>query len=129
MFSLQSIKAWLLSKRPKPLSELLSVEFDDESVKVHVLGKLDPAWNQEFSWADISRVCFKDEGLYSSDSIIIQLNGRERPVIVPIEAKSGTEFFGTLTKRGYFPEEVWRRAIGETAGGIHCWPPLESNKT
>jgi hypothetical protein len=129
MFSLQSIRTWLLSRRPKPLSELLTVEFDDARVKVRVLEKLDPAWNQEFVWADISRVCFKDEGLYSSDSIIIQLNGREKPVVVPSEAKGGSEFFGALTERGYFPEEVWRRAMGETSEAMHCWPPLESKKS
>lgn len=129
MLSLQSIRIWLLSKRPKALSELLAVELDDARVKVLVLEKLDPTWNQEFVWADISRICFKDEGLHSSDSIIIQLNGREIPVVVPIEAKGGSEFFEALTERGYFPEELWRRAIGETSGAMHCWPPLESKKS
>lgn len=50
MFSLQSIKAWFLSRRLKPLRELLGVEFDDARVKVLVLTRLDPAWNQEFVW-------------------------------------------------------------------------------
>lgn len=71
-----------------------------------VLDKLAPDWNQDFAWSDITRVCFKDEGLYASDSIIVQLNGRERPVVVPSEAKGGDEFFGALTERGYFPEEI-----------------------
>jgi len=128
MFSLQSIKAWFLARRPKPMSELLTVEFDDARVRVLVLAGLDPAWNQEFVWADIVRVCFKDEGLYTSDSIIIQLHGRERPVVVPSEAKGGSEFFGALSERGYFPQEVWQRATGETSGAMHCWPPLESKK-
>ena len=128
MFSLKSIKAWFLSRRPKPFSELLSVQFDDDRVKVLVLERLDPALNQDFAWADISRVCFKDEGLNSSDSIIIQLNGRERLVVLLSEVKGGSEFFGALTERGYFPEEVWRRAIGETGGSIHCWPPLDIKK-
>ena len=128
MLGLQSIRTWLLSRRPKPLDELLAVEFDDACVKVLVLDKLDPAWNQEFVWSDITRVCFKDEGLFTSDSIIVQLKGRERPVVVPSEARGGSAFFGALTERGYFPEEVWRRAIGETSGAIHCWPPLESKK-
>lgn len=128
MFSLASIKAWFLSRRPKPLSELLSVQFDDVRVKLLVLDRLDPEWNQDFAWGDITRVCFKDEGLYASDSILVQLNGRERPVAVPSEAKGGSEFFGALTERGYFPEEVRRRAIGETGGGIHCWPPLDSKR-
>lgn len=77
MFSLQGIKTWLRSRRPTPLNELLAVEFDDARVKLRVLGELDPAWNQEFIWADITRVCFKDEGLYTSDSIIVQLKDPE----------------------------------------------------
>ena len=128
MFSLQGIKAWLRSRRPTPLNELLAVEFDDACVKLRVLGKLDPAWNQEFAWADITRICFKDEGLYASDSIIVQLKDRESPVVVPSEARGGDDFLGALTERGYFPEEVWLRAMRETSGAIHCWPPLDSEK-
>jgi hypothetical protein len=128
MFSLQAIRAWLFSRRLKPLDELLAVEFDNACIKVLVLDRLDPAWNQEFVWTDITRVCFKDEGLYTSDSIIVELKGRARPVVVPTEAKGGSEFFGALTGRGYLPEEVWRRATGEANGAIHCWPPLESKE-
>jgi hypothetical protein len=49
MVSLKRIKAWLRSRRPKPLSELLSVQFDDDRGRVLVLDKLDPAWNQDFA--------------------------------------------------------------------------------
>lgn len=125
MFTAKNIKAWFLSRRPKPLNELLSVQCDDDGVKILVLDRLYPASNQDFAWGDIARICFKDGGLYSSDFIIIQLRGRE-PVVVPTEAAGGSEFLGALAERGYFPEEVWRRAVGETGGGIHCWPPLES---
>ena len=115
MFTAKNIKAWFLSRRPKPLSELLSVQFDDDGVKILVLDRLYPASNQDFAWGDIVRICFKDGGLYSSDFIIIQLRGREQPVVVPTEAAGGSEFPGALTERGYFPEEVgdarWRHPL------------------
>ena len=105
-----------------PLDQLLSVEFDNDEVRVMVLEKMDAEWNQKFLWTDIRRVCFKDEGLYSSDSIRIELKDRQSPVVVLTEARGGTAFFGALTERGYFPEEVWRRAMGETGGATYCWP-------
>jgi hypothetical protein len=124
---LDKLLGWFSSRRRKPLSELLAVQFDDVEVHVVVLEKLDLEWNQTFAWADIKRVCFKDEGIYSSDRILIELAGHIQLAVVLTEAKGGTEFLGALTDRGYFPEEVWRRAIGETGGGMHCWPPLEKD--
>mgnify|MGYP003704657353 CR=1 FL=1 len=106
----------------KPLSELLAVEFDDQEVRVRVIEKLEPAWNQSFKWSEVERVCFKDEGMSGSDILFISLKGRPQPVAVLTEAKGGSEFFGQLTERGLFPEEVWRKAIAATDGGMHCWP-------
>jgi hypothetical protein len=123
---LKNIKAWFNSRRPRRLSELLSIQFNDHEIQVVVLEKLDVTWNQKFFWADIRRVCFKDEGLYSSDLLVIQLNDMDQRAVIPIEAQGGSEFFGALTERGYFPEDVWRAAMGETGGRVHCWPPLES---
>lgn len=117
--------SWLRSRKPKALSELLSVRFDERQVKVVVLDRLEPAWNQTFLWTDIRQVCFMDGGLYSSDVILIHLHSRSHPAAVLTEASGGAKFFGALTERGYFPEEVWRRAMGETGGAMHCWPPLE----
>lgn len=114
---------WWRARR-RPLSERLAVRFDEAGVRVVVLGGLDAEWNQSFLWADIQRVCFMDQGLYASDCILVSLNGREKPAVVLTEAQGGSEFLGALTTRGYFPEEVWRRAMGETGGGMHCWPPL-----
>jgi hypothetical protein len=83
--------------------------------------------NQSFRWEQIERVCFTDEGLYSSDRISIELKGGLKPVVVLTEALGGNEFFGALTERGYFPQEVCRRAMGETGGATHCWPPQPSS--
>lgn len=120
---LRRLSDWWAARRPKPLNQLLAVEYDEAEVRVRVLERLQPDWNQSFRWCDVARVCFKDAGLYSSDVILVELAGRERPVTVLIEARGGDEFFGALTARGLFPEEVWRKAIRETGGATHCWPP------
>ena len=122
---LEKCVSWLRSRKPKSWSEKLSVQFDEREVKVVVLDRLEPAWNQTFLWADIKQVCFMDGGLHSSDVILVHLHGRSQPAAVLTEASGGAAFLGALTERGYFPEEVWRRAMGETGGAMHCWPPLE----
>jgi hypothetical protein len=70
-------------------------------------------------------VCFADGGMLSSDLVYVSLNDREKPAVVPTEARGGPAFFGALAERGYFPEHVWRRAVGDTSGGLHCWPPAD----
>ena len=114
--------AWLNARRPLPLEKVLAVEFDEEGVRTRVLAKLDESWNQAFLWNDITRVCFKADGLQGSDSILVGLRHRENAVVVPIDAAGGSAFCGTLCERGFFPGEIWRRAVGDTSGGTHCWP-------
>ncbi len=113
------------ARGPRRLEELLVVEYDDVEVRVRVLSELEPGWNQTFRWADIKRVCFKDEGLWQSDTVYVSLGDREKPAVVPTEARGGHVFFGALCERGLFPEHVWRKATGDTSGGMHCWPPDE----
>lgn len=122
---LSRLSAWWKARRPKPLDQLLSVEFDDDVVRVVAHAEMDAFWNQSFRWEQIERVCFTDEGLYSSDRISIELKGGQKPVVILTEALGGSEFFGALTERGYFPEDVWRNAMGETGGATFCWPPRQ----
>jgi hypothetical protein len=114
------IESWKLRRRT--LKDLLTVEYDDEEVRVRVIDRLDLHFNQTFRWNDVLRVCFQDGGMYASDILFIELRGREKPVIILTEANCGA-FIGELCDRGLFPEKVWRRAFGETSGGQHCWPP------
>ena len=119
---LESLKSWWNSRLRRPLRELLAVEFDDTEVRVRVLADLEPEWNQSFRWCDIKRVCFEAGGLLSPDVVYVSLRDRQKPVVVPTTARGGHEFFGAVCDRGYFPERVWRGAIGDTSGGLHCWP-------
>jgi hypothetical protein len=126
MSALARFKSWFQARRSRRLNEVLIVEYDDVEVRVRVLGELEAGWNQTFRWADIKRVCFKDEGMWQSDTVYISLSGRENPAVVPTEAKGGHVFFGALCDRGLFPEHAWRKAVGDTSGGMHCWPPHET---
>jgi hypothetical protein len=36
-------------------------------------------------------------------------------------------FLGALCDKGLFPEAVWRKAVGDTSGGKHCWPRASSD--
>ena len=124
----ERLKLWW-QRRYTPLSEMMSVEFDETDVRVRASDSLEKEWNQTFKWADVKRICFKDGGMSSSDIIYVSLLRPERVAYVLTEARGGSEFFGALTERGLFPEEVWKRAIGETSGGMHCWPPTEQGAT
>jgi hypothetical protein len=119
---LTSLKKWIASRRAKPLDRLLAVEFDDHEIRVRVLEDLDPSWNQTFEWSNIRRVCFKDGGMWSSDVVYVSMRHPDIVHAVPTEARGGHEFFGALCDKDLFPEAVRRRAVGDTTGGLHCWP-------
>jgi hypothetical protein len=114
---------WWAAWRPRPLNELLAVDIDAAGVRVTVLDRLEADWNQRFAWQDIERVCFQDAGLSRSDILFVTVRGRAKPVLVLMEARGGPALLGALAERGYFPETVWRKALGDTNGGTHCWPP------
>lgn len=84
------------------MDQKLSIEFDDNRVRVVVLEQLEAAWNQEFRWSDIDRVCFKDGGLYSSDVILIELKGRQTPTVILTEARGGADFLERFPTEGIF---------------------------
>ena len=121
----ERLKAWLKARKAKPLDELLAVEFDDEDIRVVALEGMSPDWNQSLKWASIKRVCWKDGGLWGSDLVYLSQIQPDIVVTIPTEARGGHEFFGALCNRGLFPELIWRRALGDTSGGLHCWPPTE----
>lgn len=125
LWLLRRLKAWWEVRRSRRLKELLAVEYDNEEVRVRVLERMEPEWNQTFRWADITRICIKDEGLMASDNVFVLLRDREQAAVVPMEARGGAAFFAALCERGLFPEKAWRKAIGDTSGGTQCWPPYE----
>ena len=117
------VRQWWRAHRPKRADEMLAVAFDEHEIRVSVLAGLGPEWNQSIHWSNIKRVCWKDGGLSSSDLVYISRKEPDSVVVIPTEARGGAEFFGALCDRGYFPEHVWRKALGSTDGSMHCWPP------
>ena len=108
---------------PRRVSSLLKVDWDENSVRVRVLDRLPPFWNQDFLRRDVMRVCFKDEGLLSSDLLFVEVRGREKPICVLAEADGGSEFFGQLVARGLFPQDMFEKAVASSSGEMLCWPP------
>ena len=118
---LDAIRNWWKT-RNRRTNEAIAVEFDDSELRVRAIGHTDPQWNQSVSWSNIKRVCWKDGGMTSSDTVYISLLEPDRVIAFPTDAKGGHEAFGALCARELFPEHVWRRALGNTSGGMFCWP-------
>jgi len=80
------------------------------------------SWTDSFSWDSVERVCFKDEGLYSSDLYYVFANGRPESYVLPVEASGGDEFVEKMLGRKLFDEKLFAKAMGETGGAVYCWP-------
>ena len=114
---LKRLQAWWNSRSRKPLEELLSVEFDDAQVRVRVLRDLEAEWNQTFQWRHITRVCFKDGGMLSSDLVYVSLNDRQAPAVVPTEAAGRqTRVASTQVIRGIRTTRGLAEALHRDAG-------------
>ena len=59
----------LVGRDRKAHSELLSVEWDEEQVFVIPHPPMPSDWSQRFVWRDVTCVCFKDGGMWSSDTL------------------------------------------------------------
>ncbi|HEU4670724.1 MAG TPA: hypothetical protein VFR91_08440 [Dyella sp.] len=106
------------------LDSWFHVTFDDVHVHLDVHPPGRPAWQDAFGWDAIVRVCFRDEGPYASDGLYIFTTLRPESFVIPTEADGGEAFFVALFERGYFPAEVFRKAVASTDGGLYCWPAL-----
>ncbi|MCG7657544.1 hypothetical protein [Wielerella bovis] len=119
---------WLRGIFDKPLPELSEwffIEFDDNTVFVQANPPNQDAWQYQFLWAEICRVCFEDGGLEQSDCLYVWIAGQEESFVLPTEAKGGSEFFVELNRRGLFPDELMKQASCSTDGGLYCYPSLE----
>jgi hypothetical protein len=124
---LSTIRNWFAQFRASRLKDQVSVTYDDTHVRVLAAPGADVRWNQNFLFSNIRRVCFKDGGMFRSDVIYISLKDPDTVMVIPTEATGGSQFFGALCDRNFFPETIWRKAVGDTSGGMHCWPPPESD--
>jgi hypothetical protein len=111
----------------KPLDQWFFVTFDESVVRLRAQPPDGEPWEQSFPWGSITRVCFKDEGLWASDGIYVFTSVRPESFVVPTEASGGSEFLGAIVGRGLFPKDLLAKAVGSTDGGFYCWPPLKED--
>lgn len=118
----------IFAKRLPELSEWFFIEFDQSTVFVRAHPPHQDAWQYQFSWANVCRVCFKDGGLSQSDGLYVWITGQEESFVLPTEASGDSAFFLELNQRGLFPDDLMKQAAGATDGGWYCHPGLEEKK-
>jgi hypothetical protein len=106
----------------KKVSEWFTVTFDADQVTLYATPPGRAPWQQSFHWVDVTRVCFKGEGLSASDGIYIFTSKRPESYVIPTEAKGGVELWNAVVQRGLFPHALAVKAA-TTPKGMFCWPP------
>ena len=104
------------------MREWYLIRFDENNVYLNVTPPGEEAWADSFSWNSVERVCFKDEGPYASDLYHVFVNNKKKSYVIPVEASGGDEFVKRLLDQKLFDEKLFIKAMGETDGGVYCWP-------
>ena len=119
-----------LKKRfsPKPIDQWFYVTTDDTTVSFDVTPPGKEPWKDSFEWESVERICFKDEGLYSSDAYYVITSKRPGSYVVPAEANGGKEFVEKMLDLGKFDEKYFIEAMGSTTGGYYCWPKYKDDE-
>ena len=110
---------------PQPLEQWYIVKVDDEGVYFDVSPSNKESWKDSFNWESVERICFKDEGLYSSDAYYVFTSNRPESYVIPEEANGGKEFVHKMLELKLFDDEYFIQAMGATDGGYYCWPKHE----
>jgi hypothetical protein len=118
---LRFIRDVVTGRASRPVSEWFAVEFDSNVVRVSAEPPGRKPWSQQFGWSDIERICFKAEGLATSDGIYVFTRLRSESFAIPIEASGGQEFWGEVISRGLFDPELAIQAAS-SPGGTFWWP-------
>ena len=127
MSLLEKIKSLFSGHIETPkLSEWFVVTYDDEQIHLQVDPPGRSAWEQSIRWQDITRVCFKAEGLYLSDGIYLFTDRRPESYVIPVEANGGAELWQEILRRGLFDPELAVKAMSAEEG-LFCWPDIESS--
>lgn len=103
------------------LSEWFAVQWDSEEVRLSAAPPGRKPWKQAFLWKNITRICYKAEGLESSDGIYVFTSDRPESFVIPAEASGGAGFWEEIINRGLFDAELAIRAAS-SSGGLFCCP-------
>lgn len=104
------------------VSSWFEVTFDETGVLMRARPPDREAWEQGFTWASVTRVCFKAEPLGVSDGIYVFTDARPESYVVPIEARGATELWDAIIQRGLFDAGLAKKATGMTEGEVLCCP-------
>jgi len=112
---------------PKSLARLITVQFDDHSVRVRTTARVGLDWNQRFAWSSITRACCVFGGSDSASILFLDLRDRAEPARVLLDSPGAEDFFSGLVDRGIFPIAVRpnRRPPATAQIGLHCPPPRD----
>jgi hypothetical protein len=106
------------------LADWFHVTFDETKVTMSARPPGKQSWEQSFLWSEVTRVCFKSEGLAASDDVYVFTSQRSESFVVPTEAQGGLEFWSKVVNRGLFPAELAIQAALLKEGATLCWPPI-----
>lgn len=105
------LNSWWDRHKPLPVNKMMAVEYDDTTVRVKVLKRLEPEWNQTFRWIDVVHTCFRDGGISEPDMLLIYVHKRDQPVVVMMEAEGAAELLRALKSLGLFKQETLLNAM------------------
>jgi len=119
---LKNISKWFKTKKEvQKLENWFSVTWDNEYIYMAVSPPGKEAWDDQFKWKDIERICFESTDYMYSDDMYFFTTERPESYVIPIEAKGGTELWNLVIERELFDAELAAEAA-TTPEGMFCWP-------
>lgn len=106
---------------PPPIGTWYQVRFDEARVYRAAQPPGAAAWEDQFAWDDIIRVCLEVEEFTGTDGLYIFTRQRPESYAIPMEAEGGPELLGELVRRGLFDGQLAVEAASAEAG-LFCWP-------
>jgi hypothetical protein len=123
---LKKLAGWFRAREEsKKLENWFSVTWDDEYIYRNVSPPGKEAWNDEFRWADIERICFEATDYMYSDDIYIFTTERPESYVIPTESDGGSELWDLVIDKKLFDAELAIKAA-TSPEGMFCWPSENS---
>ena len=119
-----AIRAFLNNQQNRGWWASFCVVSSESGFTVTELRRRKPSAIQSAAWNDIDGVCFKDGGL-GCDRFFIFIRDCQEPIMVPVEASGGLEFWNQSKERLLFPQEISGQCVQSSATGAEFWWPPE----
>jgi hypothetical protein len=119
-----AVRSFIANKQHRGWWASFSVASDDSGFTVTEHQRRKQRIAQGAAWNDVYGVCFKDAGL-GCDCFFIFARNHQEPIMVPVEASGGLEFWGQLKERLLFPQEISGQCVQSSKSGAEFWWPPE----